>query len=134
MKNSKKILKNIKFGLRVHIHMEIMLNGSDGPLGLLKCRYESIVRSNIRIHSTIASLLCIYSLNSILVSTHSILFKFLLIFQVCSKNIKIDVNVVSAVNNCFIQNNSIAIVYSNCVSFQIRCYCIHAICGLIEID
>ena len=29
----KKNLKNIKFGLQVHIHMEIMLNGSDRPLG-----------------------------------------------------------------------------------------------------
>ena len=31
-KYSKKILKNVKFGLQVHIHIEIMLNGSDQPL------------------------------------------------------------------------------------------------------
>ena len=28
----KKILKKVKFGQQVHIHMEIMLNGSDQPL------------------------------------------------------------------------------------------------------
>ena len=33
LKNSKKILKNIKFGLQVYIHMGNMLNGSDRPLG-----------------------------------------------------------------------------------------------------
>ena len=43
---SKKILKNVKFGLQVHIHMEIMLNGSDRPLGLSKWKYESVARAN----------------------------------------------------------------------------------------
>ena len=33
-KISKKIVKNIKFGLQVHFNMEIMLSGSDRVFGL----------------------------------------------------------------------------------------------------
>ena len=43
--NSKTILKNVKFGLQVHLNMEIML--SDRFFGLEIWRYLSIVRKHL---------------------------------------------------------------------------------------
>ena len=45
-KYSKKIPKNIKFGLQVYFHMIIMLSSSDQLFELWKRRYESNARNN----------------------------------------------------------------------------------------
>ena len=57
LKNSKKILKNIKFSLQIHIHMKIMLNDSDRPLRFFKTKiliriihsYQQIFHYEIKI-------------------------------------------------------------------------------------
>ena len=41
VKNSKKIPKNIKFGLQAHFNMEIMLSGSDWLFELWKRKYNT---------------------------------------------------------------------------------------------
>ena len=52
--NSKKILKNVKFGLQAHINMENKINGSDRPFEFSNFKFEPCVFQPIYIRKHIS--------------------------------------------------------------------------------